>query len=502
MKFARALAYPLLLLLALWIPKVVVARLVDGYAVYGPEYGLSADMPYFWHGWFASLIFMTLVHGWCLRGAKKYLLVRMLVCVFSTLALAVFSAPHAHVLDYDTVALDAMALFCTGFITVGSISCWRSMRTDRTAPRKGDSWGQWAVYAVQSLLWVLGFVAATVWLSSAFESGHLPGIIAWPALFPLVAVGVLLHEGGHYLGARWTGMKVLLMRVMAVECYPRRGRWLIRWAPKSKHPYRGFVYAVPNLDRPLRRQMLWMIVMGPLANAVVGLACLLLALTTPLHRLDDVLGAFAVLNGVMAISNLLPRTGIVTSDGARLLQWWRPQDEQAPNFAYMRLQSYSVFGTTADALPESDIHYLENQPMPLPLVAVWYRLKAAQNRADWSGSLQMGERFEQMLHTWDRSESELKPLIATVRAEVAFSSAMATGKPDPLHENLLTKDVRLLSPHFWPRCLALKALLSGAEDEAKRLLQRAMNEASRSVDLALAKSEAMLARYIMESKRF
>lgn len=501
MKFARALAYPLLLLLALWIPKIVVARLYDGYVVYSPAHGFDAEMPYFWHGWFASLILMVLVHGWSLRGVEKYLTVRMLVSVSVALALQAFGAPHAHVLNNDTVAIDAIALFCSGFITACLILCWRSIRKDRTAPQKGDGWGQWIVYVAQWLLWTFGFLAATALLSSAFEPSRIAVVLAWSTLFPLVAMAVFLHEGGHYLGARLSGMKVLVMRVMAVECFPRRGRWLIRWMPRANHRYRGYVYAVPDLDRPMRPQMIWMIVMGPMANAIVCMACLLLALTTSTQWLEDAATAFAVINGVMAIGNLLPRTGSVNSDGARLLQWWRRQDNQGPEFAYIRLESRSVFGTTADALPESDIHYLENRPMPVPLAAMWYRLKAAQNRADWEGALRVGERFEQMLSTWNHPKSGLESLIANIRAEVAFSSAMATGKPDTLNESLVTRDVRQLCPHFWPRCLALKAFLDGAEEEAKHLLQRAMDEANRSVDLALAKSEAMLGRHILESKQ-
>lgn len=142
MKFARTLAYPLLLLLALWVPKIVVARLYDGYLVYSPIHGFEADMPYFWHSRFASLVLMVLVHGWSLRGAEKYLTVRMLVSVSAALALQAFVAPHAHVLNNDTVAIDAIALFCSGLVTAFLILCWRSIRKDRMAPRKGDGWDQ------------------------------------------------------------------------------------------------------------------------------------------------------------------------------------------------------------------------------------------------------------------------------------------------------------------------------------------------------------------------
>jgi hypothetical protein len=64
-------------------------------------------------------------------------------------------------------------------------------------------------------------------------------------------------------------------------------------------------------------------------------------------------------------------------------------------------------------------------------------------------------------------------------------------------ERLVTRELRQFCSHFWPRCLALKAAMNGAAPEAERLLQQAMHEANRSIDLALPKSEAMIARHIM-----
>jgi hypothetical protein len=133
MKIAQTLAYPLLLLLALWIPKIVEARLDHGIVIYSPVSGFDAKMPYFWYAWSASLILMLLAHGWSLRSVGKCLMVRMLVTVLAALTVQAVAAPHAHVLNNDTATIDAIAMFCTGFMTILLMLCWRSIRKDRAA---------------------------------------------------------------------------------------------------------------------------------------------------------------------------------------------------------------------------------------------------------------------------------------------------------------------------------------------------------------------------------
>lgn len=502
MKVVRVLVYPVLLLLALWIPKIVVAELGHGYGDISSILGYDSDTRPFWDGWFASLTLMALVHGWFLRGVEKekYLMVWLLAAAFATLALQGAIAPSAHMLNSDNLAFDAITLLFTGFMVCFTLSTWRAIRKGRNAPKKEEGRGQWVVYVLQCLLWMAASFTIVFDLSYMFEPNHFAVVLSWIMLFPLLAVSTLLHEGGHYVGARLFGMKVLLVRVMAVECHPRRGWWLIRWAPQRNKRYGGFVYALPDPARQMRRPMMWMTAMGPMANAVACVisTLILLVVSQPLASLAI---AFAVVNGVMAITNLLPRTGSVNSDGAKLLHWWRHKDDTNPELASIRLGAHSVFGTTADELVEADIQLLESRPMPLLLTAVWYRLKAAQNRADWDEVLRIGDRFEEALRSWNKTLPELDTHIRHVRTEVAFSRAMATGRHDDLQDSLLSKELRQIRPYLWLRCLALKALLDGAEQEAQRLLQKGMDEASRSVDLALPKSEAMLGRHVLERGR-
>jgi Zn-dependent protease len=501
MKYARISAFTPLILAALWLPKSIASWMDYGRLDAAQVFALEAATPHFWSGRLAALVLMALVFGWFFRGIDRRPTLQLSVLVVIAMALRIAAASLAQVQNDDAVLLDALCMSAAGLLAEGVVFSSRAVRNDPTAPKKGDGWGPWLVYLLLVSLGAAGSFATVICLSLALEASHMPVALAWFGVFPIVAVCVMLHEGGHYLGARLSGMKVAVMRVLAVECHPRRGWWLIRWSPKSNRSYRGYVYALPDPERPMRGQMIAMILMGPLANAIVCAAAILIAYYAPTPQVENVLAAFAVMNGVMAMGNLLPREGRMKSDGAQLLWWWRHKDDQKPELAYIRLLSRSLFGTTADALDEADIHYLENQPMPVPLLAMWYRLKAAQNRVDWTGALQIGERFEEALNNWENPQAEFQVLIAHVRAEVVFSSAITTGEHDALNESLLTRDLKQLCPYLWPRCLALKAFLVGSEEEGQRLLQFGLREANRSIDLALGKSERMLGRYIMDLRR-
>ncbi|WP_233841546.1 M50 family metallopeptidase [Dyella sp. 2HG41-7] len=501
MRGARIFASTYLLLIALWLPKSIAAWAAYGRIDAAEILTSDATMPHFWYGWFASLILMGLVIAWFRRGSVKYPFLQLVVLLVLTVASQFAIASQLHLQDSDPLAFDAITIVLTAFLVSSVVASPGATRNGRHATPAGEGLVQWVIYLAQNLLMGFGFVVAANCLTGVTDAIHIPAIFAWFAASILFAICVLVHEGGHFLGAKLSGMKVLLMRVLAMECYPRQGRWLVRWKPNNRNNYSGLVYAAPDPARSLRRQMIILVIMGPTANAIACVFSLLIALVVHVQELEGAASAFATMNGVMALANMLPRSGKSRSDGALLLQWWRHKDDGAPELAHIRLISRSVFGATADKLEESDIEYLESKPMPTPLIALWYRLKAAQNRADWFHAQQIGENFEAALSAWEKPMPEFNTLIAQVRAEVAFSSAMVTRKHDPLNECLLTNDLRQLCPALSHRFLALKAYLSGAEQEARRLLQIAAHEANRSIDLALSKSEAMLGRYVTEESK-
>ncbi|GLQ90225.1 M50 family metallopeptidase [Dyella flagellata] len=493
----RILFFLPLMLAALWIPKIVATFWMGRFGISDVlDFGIYD--PFFWQSWLAEALVLLLVNLWFLKGIRRHQLPNVFTLIVGTVALYVGLARIANARLFDGFALDALALVGAGLLADGLMSFIRVLLGASQAPRSGDSWWQFLVYFIQSGLGALGGFGAMVVLNGAFGHTGAGVLFAGMTLFLLLALSIAIHEGGHFAGALFTGMKVLHVRVLALELHPRRGWWLLRWAPERGRAYQGMVFAVSDPSRALREQMLIMVAMGPLANLLAGSLSSVLAWMDLSPTITSVAMASAIVNGVMMIVNLLPRTGRLTSDGAKLLQWWKHTDDKLPQLAYYRLLSHSVFGRTADALPEEDIRYLESQPMPVPLVASWYRLKAAQNRGEWKRALELGESFEQSVAAWGKPRPALNTFFSHMRTETAFSRAMLTSDASALDKSLLTRDARRLAPHLWPRCLALKACRAGSSDEARRLLSISMREAKRSVDLALARSEAMLAGYILQ----
>ena len=497
MQLRRIFAFLPLMLAAVYVPRAIAAWM-QGYFDIERVLGSSIFDPLFWHRCFISISLVFLIQLWFLPGVQKWLMLHMFVLVFVTVALQAALAISVGLPLSDATALDTVGMVSAGLIAEVLVLCARTIRTDPNAPKSGDGWAQWLIFVIQCLLWMVAFAVTFGCLSAAFEQSRVPPPIVWLGVIPILVVSVAIHEGGHFAGAMYTGMKVLHVRIMALELTPRHGWWIMRWAPQKGRRYQGLVFAVPDPSRDMRSQIIPMVLMGPLANLLVAVPSATVAWAASRPLVMGIAAAFAVINVVMCVANLLPRHSRTITDGAHLLRWWRHKDDSHPELAYSRLLSLSAFGTTAEALPEADIQYLENKPMPAPLVTTWFRIKAAQNRADWNRVLELGENFEHALITWGKSLPELRVLITLIRTEVTFSRVMATGDASAMRDDLLPHDVRRLSPHLWPRCLALKAHKEGLRKETERLLSLSMQEAKRSMDLALSKSEAMLAGYILQ----
>ncbi|KPY97651.1 hypothetical protein ALO43_200562 [Pseudomonas tremae] len=122
------------------------------------------------------------------------------------------------------------------------------------------------------LFGLLGWMGAALILGLHLRS-ELQPFLSLILASGLGVIAMIVHEGGHYLGARLHRMPVLMMRFAAVEVQVRRRNWRIRWSPQVKdRRLGGYVMAAANLELPPRQQMLWVVLMGPMANLLVGLA--------------------------------------------------------------------------------------------------------------------------------------------------------------------------------------------------------------------------------------
>jgi membrane-associated protease RseP (regulator of RpoE activity) len=196
------------------------------------------------------------------------------------------------------------------------------------------------VVGLQLLLGGALGIALSQWLTTAAK--HLPyqtGI-----LLPLLLVGivfwltVLVHESGHWIGGRLTGMRCFAVAVLWLHLERQESRWQLRLR-KRRPGSLGHVISLPLGFEQLRRRIALFIAAGPVASLAAGS----LALATgwvlrqpyrtgvlPGHIAGYVTAELLFLFGVGSVStgllNALPfttRHGNV-SDGERLRRLRRP----------------------------------------------------------------------------------------------------------------------------------------------------------------------------------
>ncbi|NBF13442.1 M50 family metallopeptidase [Pseudomonas sp. Fl4BN1] len=351
------------------------------------------------------------------------------------------------------------------------------------------------IRGLQAVLGLAGWLGAALILGLHLRSDLEP-FLSMILAFGLVIAAVVVHEGGHYLGARLNAMPVLLMRVAAVEVQVQRRGWQARWSPQLKgRRLGGLVMAASNPQRPLRRQMLWMVVMGPLLNLLVGLACLGLGWSTQ-GLVSAVALAFAAINLSMALANLLPTLSGHASDGVVLIAWWLHRDDQRDELAQARLLALMVAGVPCEQLPAADIALLAQGPMPQPLMAIDYRLGALLNQGDWQAAGQLEQELEALLQTHAQSLTGMSTLITLLRIELGFVRACLQQDASCLWDDWMNRDLEWFAPWLRPRCEALRAFLQGDRQQGEAHLQRALQAAENSVVRSQYPSEAILAQYL------
>ncbi|BDU22457.1 M50 family metallopeptidase [Dyella sp. GSA-30] len=320
---------------------------------------------------------------------------------------------------------------------------------------------------------------------------------AIPFIWLFIWLSLVVHELGHAAGARLYGMTVLRMNISGLEFHMQRRGWRMR---QSRIPHRhigGFVQAIPLFGQPARPQLISLTLGGPLGNLVMTLLCGIGGwLLLPRHTASLAL-SFAAVNLGSALVNLVPYQGAMASDGLTLLRLLRGLEENAPSRVHMRLISRSFAGQTADQLPEDEVALLERQPAPMPLVALWYRLKADQNRGHWASVDSRRIAFDAQEQAMTPAQkTAISDLLVILRTEFAFSRAMLTGDSAELAKDTIPAKLAWSLPWLQPRCQALIAALQGDSKRCTELLETSRRKAENSIDKAVWSSESLLRTYI------
>lgn len=352
-------------------------------------------------------------------------------------------------------------------------------------------WQRLASFGNGALLWVGSGVLMLMLMLAAKASGVVAPLL-WAAigLALLASLSLFIHEAGHIVAARMAGMHPVEMWLGPVRLLRRRRGWRAVRAPPGESMLMAIAY--PSSGRGLRRQLTAFTLGGPLANLVVAAVLCAAALLIGGVAGDVMLGV-AAFNAGLGLANLMPFKERLSSDGMLLLDLLKGIDEDAPDWTFARLNGMSLDGITADRLPAELVDRLADADAPMPLIHLWFRLKALQNQGQWAEAVALAPVLEARAAALPEPlQSAMADLVAQLRTEIGFSAAMLGERPEAPLDAGITRLVEQLAPMLRPRCLALQAILDGQHGDARTHIAQARALAEDSFDAALRTSERMI----------
>jgi hypothetical protein len=347
------------------------------------------------------------------------------------------------------------------------------------SPSKQVLWiGRALMWAYGAALWVL-----VVQFAFAAEDDLAVFLVAAGSLVASVAV----HEVGHYIAARRAGMAVLLMRIFTLEVVPRRRGWAFRFKRYAHRMPAGLVIALPSMTRPWRPGYMGFALGGVLGNIVL---LALLAAVFPFARDEDgrALVLLACCIAAMPLANLFPFKVGIDSDGIIAWRWWRHPPQEAA-YAGLRAMAKVIAGVRTVDLTPDDIRALDAMS---PMHAVWYAVKADQERGAWSVAAGRLGAWEQAVPTDPRLCSAFSELTEQTRWEIAFAAAIAARDPSLLPDAKALRAARWANPGLDPRCRAVVAWLDDDHNALAVATIEAMALADERIDRSLKESERLI----------
>lgn len=339
---------------------------------------------------------------------------------------------------------------------------------------------------------MLSLPESPVWIIPGFITG-----------FAVIYLTLFIHELGHLLGARRGGMVALRMRVGRLDIRMQRNGFTLGWPPRSDRRLGGFVLAFADPRGSWRRQHIDFVVGGPLANLLFAALTGLVSLWLDSMLISGLLLALAACNACLGVANLLPVERMpLVSDGLWVLRWWRGIDVDHPKLAFARLMGLACAGQCADEVPGTDLRLLEAQDQPMPLVALYIRLKALLVQGSWQEAAALEGTFQaQRTALPEAMQRPLYDMLKLMSAELAFAQAMTNRSAAGLFDELLPPRLQREYTSIWARCLALRAALAGDDQACQQHLQRGLAHAACSPDLSLEKEEQRLQQRMLQSLR-
>ncbi|MEY4166636.1 MAG: hypothetical protein RIR52_460 [Acidobacteriota bacterium] len=245
---------------------------------------------------------------------------------------------------------------------------------------------------------VVGWVGISLAARVAFISRMLDQIAQLPAplvlllLLPTMLLVIFVHELGHLAGGLSRGMRFLLLVVGPFQWTRSTMGVSFNWNLKPAL-MGGLAAAIPDRQRPLRPQLLRLVVGGPLASLLLGAGSITLA-GQPAGLLTPVLLMAGLLSLVIFLATAIPfRAGGMQSDGWQLIELLRGGKSVIERQLILELVGSSLAGQRPRDWDQETIGQLEQLDSRDPLRRI-------------AASLQV------VYHYWDRGEYErVEPLM-------------------------------------------------------------------------------------------
>jgi len=321
-----------------------------------------------------------------------------------------------------------------------------------------------------------GFFGAAL---ARFAPQGLPRFQAWDiaGLLGVWFGAILIHEGGHWLGGRIAGMRLLLMTVGPIRLTRDADGW--RWSAFLRAgSFGGLTVMAPDPDRPIAPQLLPMIAGGPLASLLLALAGLGLALAGD-GRLMLYGAAVAALSGFLFAITAVPRQiGGFLNDAARWRELRRGGAAAEQQALLGTLVAQSLAGRRPRALDAGLLERareLDDGSDPLRSATLHFlAYSMACDRGDVTTAAAALDAVA------ERAEAIPQGLRQAFAIELAYFQAAHRNDAPGARAWLERARGGLVEPSIHARTAAALALAEGRHDDARA---------------ALAKAEATLPRY-------
>lgn len=246
-----------------------------------------------------------------------------------------------------------------------------------------------------------GFLIARTGLSHPAIKQTMDALSAWDLLvLPLLILLVIaVHEAGHLAGGLLRGMRFLIFVVGPFQWTQTvagvRFNWVFNLGTLG-----GLAACMPDPQRPLARQMLPMILGGPLASALLALLCLGL---WPLF--DGRPAAYLMIAGALStlifVATAVPmRAGGFMSDGKQFLEMRRGGAAVRARHRLTLLMAQSMGGTRPaqwdPALIEESLADEQDEPLRR-LAALLYAFLHALDRGEAPRAATLAEQLAERI---------------------------------------------------------------------------------------------------------